>query len=100
MKKDNKIFSDFAKLTGSVLNTAINAKREIGQIISEQVSKILKNHDFVSREEFEVLKKIALKTKTDFESFSQGSTEKPISTSNDDKSKSLKTNKKTTSTKT
>ena len=45
------------KLTGSVLNTAINAKRELSKIISEQITKILKNHDFVSREEFEVIKK-------------------------------------------
>lgn len=86
MKKDNNFFSDFTKLTESVLNTAINAKREIAQIILEQMSKLLKNHDFVSREEFEVLKKIALTTKHDLETLAGLKPPKPyISVSKDKK---------------
>ncbi|WPX96307.1 accessory factor UbiK family protein [Candidatus Bandiella euplotis] len=59
MKKDNKIMDDIAKLAGSTFAGAVNAKNELLEYITKQVETLLKKMKFVTREEFEVVKKLA-----------------------------------------
>ena len=59
MKKDNKILDDLAKLAGSTLTGAVNAKNEISEYITQQIEKLIKKMNFVTREEFDVVKKLA-----------------------------------------
>lgn len=59
MKKDNKILDDLAKLAGSTLTGVVNMKNEISEYINHQIEKFIKNMNFVTREEFDVVKKLA-----------------------------------------
>ena len=59
MKKDNKILDDLAKLAGSTFTGAVNAKNEISEYIAQQIEKFIKKMNFVTREEFDVVKKLA-----------------------------------------
>ena len=72
MKKNNKIFDDISKITGSMFNTMVNVKRDLGEVISEQVSKIIKKQNLVTRAEFEALKKLASGTKHDLDLLIKG----------------------------
>ena len=72
MKKNNKIFDDISKITGSMFNTMVNVKRDLGEVISEQVSKIIKKQNLVTRAEFEALKKLASSTKHDLDLLIKG----------------------------
>ncbi|WP_236870631.1 accessory factor UbiK family protein [Candidatus Bandiella numerosa] len=59
MKKDNKILDDLAKLAGSTFTSAVNVKNEIAEYITQQIEKLIKKMNFVTREEFDVVKKLA-----------------------------------------
>jgi hypothetical protein len=59
MKKDNKILDDLAKLAGSTFTSAVNVKNEIAEYITQQIEKLMKKMNFVTREEFDVVKKLA-----------------------------------------
>ena len=59
MKKDNKILDDLAKLAGSTFTGAVNVKNEIAEYITQQIEKFIKKMNFVTREEFDVVKKLA-----------------------------------------
>ncbi|MSO14499.1 accessory factor UbiK family protein [Rickettsiales endosymbiont of Trichoplax sp. H2] len=59
MKKDNKILDDLAKLAGSTFTGAVNVKNEISDYITTQIEIFIKKMNFVTKEEFEVVKKIA-----------------------------------------
>ena len=59
MKKDNKILDDLAKLAGSTFTGAVNVNNEIAEYITQQIEKLIKKMNFVTREEFDVVKKLA-----------------------------------------
>lgn len=59
MKKDNKILDDLAKLAGSTFTGAVNVKNEISEYITTQIEIFIKKMNFVTKEEFEVVKKLA-----------------------------------------
>ncbi len=59
MKKNNKILDDLAKLAGSTFTGAVNVKNEIAEYITQQIEKLIKKMNFVTREEFDVVKKLA-----------------------------------------
>jgi BMFP domain-containing protein YqiC len=59
MKKDNKIIDDLARLAGSTFAGAVNLKNDLSEYITNQVEKLIKSMDFIRRDEFEAIKKIA-----------------------------------------
>lgn len=59
MEKDNKILQDISKLASSAFVTVVNAKNDLSQYIKYQIESFIKSMDFISREEFEVVKKLA-----------------------------------------
>jgi BMFP domain-containing protein YqiC len=59
MKKDNKILDDLAKLAGSTFTGAVNVKNEISDYITTQIETFIKKMNFVTKEEFEVVRKLA-----------------------------------------
>lgn len=59
MQKDNKIFDDMARMMSGAAGTIFDAKRELEQQIAAQIEKFLLKMNFVSREEFEVVRDMA-----------------------------------------
>jgi BMFP domain-containing protein YqiC len=63
MSKDNKFFDDFVKMAGSAMDTAFGAaadmKTNFEQMINSKIDEVLKKHNLVTREEFEVVKAMA-----------------------------------------
>lgn len=57
------MLDDLFKLTGSVANTALHsaseAKKQMDIWAAERLSDLLKDYDFVTREEFEVVQSMA-----------------------------------------
>lgn len=60
MEKDNKIMDDLAKLAGSAFAGAVNMKNDLSEYIKNQVESCLKKMNFITREEFEVVEKMAM----------------------------------------
>ncbi|MBA8666681.1 accessory factor UbiK family protein [Holosporaceae bacterium 'Namur'] len=62
MKKDNKFFEDFSKLASSAFASAATMRRELSDYMRQYVESFVKKMDFVTKDELEVVKKIALQT--------------------------------------
>ncbi|MDA0781856.1 MAG: accessory factor UbiK family protein [Rickettsiales bacterium] len=75
MNKENKFFEDFTKLAGSAMDTAFNSfadmKSQFDHAVHEKVDELLKKHDLVSREEFEVVRQMAQKARLEQEKLSK-----------------------------
>lgn len=71
MSNDNKIFEDFYKLAGSVMSNTINTASEFKESFEASVSRaldsLLKKKDLVTREEFEVVKDMLVKSRQEQE---------------------------------
>ncbi len=63
MKKDNNFFEDLSKLSGSMMNTAFGTaadiKTQFENAVNAQIDEVLHKRGVVTREEFEVVKKMA-----------------------------------------
>ncbi|ETO22023.1 putative histone H1/H5 family protein, HCT subfamily [Reticulomyxa filosa] len=65
MNKDNKFFDDISKIASSAFATAANIKREISSYVKDHVEALVKKMNFVTKDEFDVLRKITSKAKQD-----------------------------------
>jgi BMFP domain-containing protein YqiC len=59
MQKDSKFFDDMARMMSGAAGTVFDAKRELEQQFAAQIEKFLLKMNFVSREEFEVVRDMA-----------------------------------------
>ena len=63
MPNDNSFFNDFYKLAGSAMNTAFGTaadmKKQFDDMIDSKVNILVAKYKLVSREEFEVVRKMA-----------------------------------------
>ncbi len=60
MQSDNKILSDLARLGQSAAGTLHGVKSEIEDQVKSRIESLLMHMDLVSREEFEVVKEMAI----------------------------------------
>ncbi len=60
MENENKLINSICKLAGSALNTAVNAKNDLSELIKQQIENFVRGMNFVSKEEFDSLKKTVL----------------------------------------
>jgi BMFP domain-containing protein YqiC len=67
MQSDNPLFADFAKLVNSAAGTVAGMGREARDGARERVREALGGLDFVSREEFDAVKDIAVKAREEVE---------------------------------
>ncbi|MCE3232866.1 MAG: uncharacterized protein K0R98_1123 [Rickettsiaceae bacterium] len=71
MSKDNKFLEDFVKLAGSAMDTAFNSvaemKNYMDDLVNKKLDELLKKHNLVTREEFEVVKEMAAKARLEQE---------------------------------
>ncbi|MEY2928278.1 MAG: hypothetical protein RL367_2755 [Pseudomonadota bacterium] len=60
MQSENKLFDDFSKLVNSAAGTLAGMGREASDGARERAREFIGGLDFVSREEFEVVKAMAV----------------------------------------
>ena len=61
MVNKNKILSDLSKMAVDAMSTISGVKKEIETIVSLRVNKIINKMNLVTRDEFDVLKKMVQK---------------------------------------
>lgn len=68
MQSENPMISDFVKLINSAAGTLAGMGREAGESARERVREAMGGFDFVSREEFEAVKEMAVAAREEAES--------------------------------
>ncbi|MBL6929086.1 MAG: accessory factor UbiK family protein [Rhodospirillales bacterium] len=67
MQTRNRIFDDFARVANGAVSTIVGIKDEIEAIVRSQLEKILGEMDVVPRDEFEAVKAMAAKARSEQE---------------------------------
>lgn len=67
MQSENPMISDFVKLINSAAGTIAGMGREAGESARERVREAMGGLDFVSREEFEAVKEMAVAAREEAE---------------------------------
>lgn len=67
MQKNHKIFEDLARMASSAGGTFMEMKREIETMVTAQVDKVLRRMDIVTREDFDLVREMAIKARTEQE---------------------------------
>lgn len=67
MQTSNRILDDLAKVAGGAASTIAGMKSEAENMVRQQLQRLLSDADLVSREEFEVVKALATKARTEQE---------------------------------
>jgi len=67
MQSDNRFFDDAAKLAGGAIGSLAGLRREIEALARQQVERLLARMDLVTRDEFEAVKEMAAKARTEQE---------------------------------
>lgn len=65
MQSENRIFDDLAKMMNGIAGTVAGAGREAEAAMRERAKEWIGRMDFVSREEFEAVKEMAAKARTE-----------------------------------
>ncbi len=65
MQSDNKLFDDFAKLMNGAAGTLAGMGREAEAAMRERMKEWIGGLDFVTREEFETVKAMALEARAE-----------------------------------
>ena len=67
MQKDNLFFEDLSKLASSAAGSMLEMKREVEQVVHNQINAMIEKSQLVTREEFEVVRAMAEKARTENE---------------------------------
>lgn len=67
MQSDNRLLDDLARMANGALNTLTGLREEIENRVRERVERLLADMDLVQREEFEAVKAMAQKARSEQE---------------------------------
>ena len=67
MQKDSKLFEDFAKIISGTAGAAMDMRREFETLIADKIERIFARGQYVTRDEFEVVKAMAEKARQENE---------------------------------
>ena len=67
MQSQNRFFDDLARVAAGALGTLSGVKTEVETRLREQLEKVLAGMDLVSRDEFEAVKAMAAKARSEQE---------------------------------
>ena len=67
MQSQNRFFDDLARVAAGALGTLSGVKTEVETRLREQLERVLAGMDLVSREEFEAVKAMAAKARSEQE---------------------------------
>ncbi len=63
MQKNNPFFDDIAKMATGAASSLLEMRHEVEKIVQQQFEKLSSKMDFVTREEFEVVRDMAQKAR-------------------------------------
>lgn len=67
MQKDSKLFEDIAKMASGAAGSLMDMRREFEAMVGDKIERLIAHGRFVSREEFEVVKAMAEKARSENE---------------------------------
>jgi BMFP domain-containing protein YqiC len=67
MQKDSKLFEDMAKMASGAAGTLMDMRRECEAMIAGKLERLISHGRFVTREEFEVVRDMAQKARSENE---------------------------------
>lgn len=67
MQKDSKLFEDVAKMASGAAGAFMDLRREIEAVVSDKLERIIGREKFVTRDEFETVKAMAIKAREENE---------------------------------
>jgi len=65
MQSKNRIFDDMAKVASGAVSTFSGVREEIDGMIRQQIERVMADMDVVSRDEFDAVKAMAAKARTE-----------------------------------
>ena len=71
MQSQSRFFEDLARVASGALGTLSGVKTEVETRLREQLERVLAGMDLVSRDEFEAVKAMAAKARTEQEDLAQ-----------------------------
>lgn len=67
MQKDSKLFEDIAKMASGAAGTVMDMRREFEAMVADKIERLISRGQFVTREEFEVVRDMAQKARAENE---------------------------------
>lgn len=67
MQTQNPFFDDIARMAGGALGALSGLKAEVEQLVRQQFERFMAGADMVPREEFEAVRALAIKARTEQE---------------------------------
>lgn len=67
MESRNRVFDDAARVAGGALGTLAGVRREIDALVRHQLDRLLSGMDLVTRDEFDAVKEMAAKARSEQE---------------------------------
>ncbi len=71
MQVDSRLLDDLARVAGGAMGAASGVKGEMEALVRRQLERILQSMDLVGRDEFEAIKEMAAKARTEQELLEQ-----------------------------
>lgn len=71
MQTRNKVFDDAARLAGGAVGTLTGIRREVEALVRQQFERLLSSMDLVTREEFDAVREMAIKARTEQEALAE-----------------------------
>ncbi|NVJ91994.1 MAG: accessory factor UbiK family protein [Methylocystaceae bacterium] len=68
MQSKNRIFDDVAKVASGAVSTLTGVRDEVDGLIRQQIERVIADMDMVPREEFEAVKAMAAKARSEQDS--------------------------------
>ena len=65
MQTNNRLFDDFARMASGAMNAAAGVREEFEVLVRRQLERLLERMDLVSREEFDAVKAMAAKARSE-----------------------------------
>lgn len=67
MQTRNRLLDDAARIAGGAVGTLAGAKREVETLVRQQLERMLSSLDLVTRDEFEAVREMAIKARSEQE---------------------------------
>ena len=71
MQTQNKMFDDLARVANGAVSTVMGMKDEIDALIRQRIERFLADADMVTRDEFDAVKAMAAKARTENEALAK-----------------------------
>lgn len=65
MQTNNRLFDDFARMASGAMNAAAGVREEFEVLVRRQLERLLERMELVSREEFDAVKAMAAKARSE-----------------------------------